>query len=118
MADLENQPPVITAGQFRVIRSYVGEGPTDQSLSDDYLRLGSFDEMIVEELRRQLTALRSDSTAIVVIGELTLNSRENMRQLQELIKDFEMGRESSGLDGDGPIGGLTITRVRRQGAKR
>lgn len=83
--------PPLADSDFTVIRSWVGDDPTDDDLEERFERLGTVDLVIEETLRGQLSSMASASNP----ASLSLNDgtsvtyTENIRALRENLRRFE-----------------------------
>lgn len=79
----------ITVDQEAVLRSFVGQNVDIGDLQEAYDRLGNFDDVVLEVLRGQLSALVSDDVSVINAEGLTLNTVENIRALERAISSFK-----------------------------
>src|SRR4249919_3614218 len=86
----------MTEDELAAIRSWVGPGPTDEALEEAYERLGSFDAVVEEMLRKQYTDLISQPSSLSVPG-LSISNSQNITGLEHLIKAFK-NQGGTGLD--------------------
>lgn len=85
----------LTDDQFATIRSWVGDGPTEDQIEEAYLRNGSFDGAVLEILRSQLSTLLGQPSSLTVPG-LSVSNGQNIISLQQQIRDLRA--QGTGLD--------------------
>jgi len=100
--------------QWPLIRSWIGtvDGEDDDTFNERLDRLGSVDAAILESLRSQLAALTLDQPAGLSTPDgLNVQVGENIRSIQQLIKDF------NAIGGTDPAtveaGGTNVTSLSR-----
>jgi hypothetical protein len=85
----------LTDDQFATIRSWVGEGPTEDQIEEAYLRNGSYDGAVLELLRVQESALLAQPSSLTVPG-LSISNGQNLISLEALMR--RLRAEGTGLD--------------------
>lgn len=86
----------LSDAQFRVVRSWVGSGPTDEDLNERFERLADIDQVILESLRAQLSKLLEQPSSFSTPDGLSMSTSENIRALRERIDKFnEVGGTTS-----------------------
>lgn len=105
--------PVLTSGEWVLVRSWIGTTEQDATFQERYDRLGSLDLAIIESLRAQLAAMTLDQPSSVSTPDgLSVQFGENIRALRETLKSFISTGGTDALAEDG-AGGANVTRVER-----
>lgn len=87
----------LTSDEETVVRSWVGTTVSIDVLNERHDRLGTLNGVVLEELRAQLTELSSQPSSLTLPSGLSVQITQNITELQQRIKMFEL---SADLDGD------------------
>jgi hypothetical protein len=98
-----------------VLRTWVGDDPTDSYLEDLYAALGSYDEVVRAVINRKIAVLAEQPSSISVPG-LSISNGQQLMALQELLKRFNSSG-GTGLDADSSTG-LSFGRLVRNANER
>lgn len=79
-----------------VLRSYVGTGPTDDELEARYLRLGSYDQVVIETLRVRYQELLEYPDSLTVPG-LSITFGQLRADTKKYLDSF-LASGTTGLD--------------------
>ena len=105
--------PVLTDGEWVLVRSWIGTTEEDAVFQERYDRLGTMDRAIIESLRAQLAAMVLDQPSSISTPDgLSVQFGENIRALRETLKAFI---NSGGTDTlpEESVGGANVTRLER-----
>lgn len=80
----------LSSNELEVVRSWVGNEPTDGDLNARYDRLGTAALTIDEVLRYQLAVLLEQPASLSTPDGLSVSVGENMRVLQDRLKTFRL----------------------------
>jgi hypothetical protein len=95
--------------EMSVVRSWVGDGPTDEDLNEIYFETSSPDAVVLRTLRYKL-ALYTEEPASLSVPGFSYSNGQNIISLENMIKKF-MDGGGTGLVGGvatGSIEGLVI----------
>lgn len=106
----------LSADQETILRTWVGDDPTNAELEALYAIHESWDEVVRSTLRRKIALLSEDPTSLSVPG-LSISNGQQITTLQQLLRDFN-NSGGTGLDETPGTGGFTISKVVRANASR
>lgn len=105
--------PVLTDGEWVLVRSWIGTTEEDAVFQERYDRLGTMDRAIIESLRAQLAAMVLDQPSSISTPDgLSVQFGENIRALRETLKAFINSGGTDTLPEEG-VGGANVTRLER-----
>lgn len=84
----------LSADQLKVVRSRVGDNPTDEELNERYDRLGTVDEVIRETLEYRLANLLDRPDSFTVPGEYSESRGGQIKALQDAIAEAGGGNST------------------------
>lgn len=96
--------------QTQVVRSWVGNAPTQEELDNLYDQFDSVDKVVELTLRARLADYTSQPASISVPG-LSISNQQNLTSLENLIKKFEADG-GTGLD-DSSVSGVSVSHLKR-----
>lgn len=73
---------------FTIIRSWVGETPTDDDLEERFDRLGQVNMVIEETLRYQLAKLTEQPASMTLNDGTSVSYSDNINALRETLRRF------------------------------
>lgn len=105
--------PVLTEGEWVLVRSWIGTTEADETFQERYDRLESLDKAIIESLRAQLAAMTLDQPSSISTPDgLSVQFGENIRALRDTLKAFINSGGTDALPEQG-VGGANVTRLER-----
>jgi len=105
--------PVLTEGEWVVVRSWIGTTEEEEVFQERYDRLNDLDAAIIESLRAQLSTMILDQPSSISTPDgLSLQYGENIRTLREHLNKFISQGGTDALPESG-VGGANVTRMER-----
>lgn len=94
----------LASSEMSVVRSWVGDKPTDDELEERFERLGTVEDTIRETLRAQLSSMLSNPASLSTPSGLSVSFGENIRTLKARLEE---------LNDQAPAGSGTAVLYRR-----
>lgn len=102
----------LSADQLRVIRTWVGDEPTEAYLNELYTQFALCDEVVRASIRRKIALLTEQPSSISLPGGLSISNGQQLISLQQTMRDFN-NAGGTGLDEDTTVGGIQTAKLVR-----